>query len=90
VSKGSLLRNSRSDCSTERGHRGIRASLYLTCSACQAKNATKMTNYAFSDNLMQRRRLLAILQEFALNTRVHLQRATTYVNFDTGRARSLV
>jgi len=41
-----------------------------------------MTNYAFSDNAVQRIRFLAILQEFALKTRVNFHIAATYGNIE--------
>jgi hypothetical protein len=48
---------------------------YRRCSACQAKNRMEMTGHAFSDNAVRYRRLLAIVQAHALNTRVHLRSA---------------
>src|SRR5919109_5281509 len=51
--------------------------LYRTCAACQAKNVTKTTDYAFSDNAVQCRYVLAIFPVGALNTRGHLQGAAT-------------
>ena len=52
-----------------------RTPTYRTCSACQAKCTTAY--YAFSNNAVQYRLVLAILQACALNTRVHLQSAAT-------------
>jgi hypothetical protein len=59
---------------------------YRTCSACQAKNARKMTSYAFSDNAVQRMRFLAFVQACALNTWVHLQSAATSGKSDVQRS----
>ena len=45
-----------------------------------------MSDCAFSSNAVQRERLLASLQEFALKTWVHLQRAATYGNIERQRS----
>jgi hypothetical protein len=50
------------------------------------KNATKMTNYAFSDNAVQRIYFLVIFQAWALNTRGHLQSAATDGNREAQRS----
>ena len=42
-----------------------------------SKKCTKTAYYAFSNNAVQYRLVLAILQACALNTRVHLQSAAT-------------
>jgi hypothetical protein len=81
-----LLRHSSSDSNTERCSLGKRTHSTAFSSHVKQKNATKMINYAFSGNAVQCLRFLAILQEFALNTRVHLYRAATYANIGAQRS----
>jgi hypothetical protein len=81
-----LLRNRRSDSSTERGRLGKHAHSTALAPHVKRKHATHMTTYAFSDHAVRHRRLLAILQACALNTRGHLQSAATDGNREAQRS----
>jgi hypothetical protein len=86
ASMGSLLlRHSRSDSSTERDSLGMRAHSTTRAPRVKQKNVTKMTHYAFFDNVVQRRYFLAIFQVCALNTQGHLQGAATDGNREAQR-----
>jgi hypothetical protein len=77
-----LLRNSSSDSSTERCSLGKRAHSTAFSPYVKQKTNKKVNNYAFSDNAVQCIRFFAILQEFALKTRVNLHIAATYGNIE--------